>query len=163
MRTQEVTCRRQKKKTTMDKKEEHMLVPKPQMHAHNRNSKFLLAICFTLSYIGCMVAVVDDNCLIIFCQHCFYIHILIPAKSIALVASAKAKMRSVVGYFESTTQAMTKLLDFQCTSHQYVQGPALAKEASTKFGNQVVVDLLQHYTLEIFEEGHQESAFSWRH
>jgi hypothetical protein len=28
-----------------------------------------------------------------------------------------AKMRSVVGYFESSTQAMTKLLDFQRTSH----------------------------------------------
>jgi hypothetical protein len=28
-----------------------------------------------------------------------------------------AKMQSVVGYFESSTQAMTKLLDFQHTSH----------------------------------------------
>jgi hypothetical protein len=75
------------------------------------------AICFTLSYIGCMLTVVVDNCLIIFCQHRFYIHILIPAKNIALVASAMAKMQSVEGYFESSTQAMTKLLDFQCTFH----------------------------------------------
>ena len=44
-------------------------------------------------------------------------HIVIPpAKNIFLVASAMAKMRSVVGYFESSTQAMTKLLDFQRTS-----------------------------------------------
>jgi hypothetical protein len=75
------------------------------------------AICFTLSYIGCMLTVVVDNCLIVFCQHCFYIHILTPAKNIALVASAMAKMQSVVVYFESSTQAMTKLLDFQRTSH----------------------------------------------
>ncbi len=68
------------------------------------------AIYFTLSYIGCMLTIVVDNCLIIFCQHRFYTHILIPAKNIALVASA-------VGYFESSTQAMTKLLDFQHTSH----------------------------------------------
>jgi hypothetical protein len=64
-----------------------------------------------------MLTVIVDNCLIIFCQHRFYTHILIPAKNIDLVASAMAKMRSVVGYFESSTQAMMKLLDFQCTSH----------------------------------------------
>jgi hypothetical protein len=75
------------------------------------------AICFTLSYIGCMLTIVVENCLIIFCQHRFYTHILIPAKNIALVASAMAKMQSVVGYFESSTQAMMKLLDFQPTSH----------------------------------------------
>jgi hypothetical protein len=44
-------------------------------------------------------------------------YIVIPAKNIPLVASANAKMRSVVGYFESSMQAMTKLLDFQRTSH----------------------------------------------
>jgi hypothetical protein len=38
-------------------------------------------------------------------------------KNIALVASAMAKMQSVVGYFQSSTPAMTKLLDFQRTSH----------------------------------------------
>ena len=94
-----------------------MIAPKPQTHVHNRNSNFLPAICFALSYIGCMLTVVVNNCLIIFCQHCFYTHILIPAKNIALVASAMAKMQSVAGYFESSTQAMTKLLDFQHTSH----------------------------------------------
>jgi hypothetical protein len=64
-----------------------------------------------------MLTVVVDNCLIIFYQHRFYTHILIPAKNTALVASAMAKMQSVVGYFESSTQAMKKLLDFQRTSH----------------------------------------------
>jgi hypothetical protein len=64
-----------------------------------------------------MLTIVVDNCLIIFCQHRFYTHILIPAKNIALVASAMAKMGSVVGYFESSTKAMTKLLEFQRTSH----------------------------------------------
>jgi hypothetical protein len=48
-------------------------------------------------------------------------------------------------------------------SPQYLQGPAPAKEASTRCGNQVVVNLSQHYMLEIFEEGHQESACSWKH
>jgi hypothetical protein len=70
-----------------------------------------------LYHIGCMLTIVVDNCLIIFCQPRFYTHILIPAKNIALVASAMAKMQSVVGYFESSTQAMTKLLDFQHASH----------------------------------------------
>jgi hypothetical protein len=70
-----------------------------------------------LYHIGRMLTVFVDNRLIIFCQHRFYTHILIPAKNIALVASAMAKMRSVVGYFESSTQAMTKLFDFQRTSH----------------------------------------------
>jgi hypothetical protein len=94
-----------------------MIAPNPQTHGLNRNSKFWPAICFTLSYIGCMLTVVVHNCLIIFCQHRFYTHILVPAKNIAHVASAMAKMQSVVGYFESFTQGMTKLLDFQHTSH----------------------------------------------
>jgi hypothetical protein len=76
-----------------------------------------LAICITLSYIGCMLTIIVANCLIVFCQHRFQIHILIPAKNIAIVASAMANMQSVVGYFESSTQAMAKFLDFQCTSH----------------------------------------------
>ncbi len=70
-----------------------------------------------LPYIGCMLTIVVDNCLINFCQHRFYTHILVPAKNTALVASAMAKIQSVEGYFESSTQAMTKLLDFQRTSH----------------------------------------------
>ncbi len=94
-----------------------MIAPKPQTHTHNQNFEFWPAICFTLSYIGCMLTIVVNNCLIIFCQHRFYTHILILAKNIALVASAMAEMQSIVGYFENSTQAMTKLLDFQCTSH----------------------------------------------
>jgi hypothetical protein len=43
-------------------------------------------------------------------------------KNIALVAFEMVKMQSVVGYFESSTQAMTKLLDFSSHfSPQYLQ------------------------------------------
>jgi hypothetical protein len=68
-----------------------MIAPEPQTHAHNLNSKFRPAICFTLSYIGCMLTVVVDNCLIVFCQHRFY-----HANNILLIVRPIAKNQELL-------------------------------------------------------------------
>ena len=45
-----------------------------------------------------------------------FIYILYTAKNVPLAASALKKARAIIGYFESSTQAMGKLLDFQRNS-----------------------------------------------
>ena len=41
-----------------------------------------------------------------------HIHLIYTAKNVPLAASALKKARAIIGYFESSTQAMGKLLDF---------------------------------------------------
>jgi hypothetical protein len=55
--------------------------------------------------------------------------VLIVAKNVPVVASAMKKMRAMNGYFESSTQAMNKLLDFQsATEIEEYKGQAKPKK-----------------------------------